>query len=169
MRFFSGNLLTHELSPGSAARFSRYWNGQTSSFLAYNMLTVAVGWQVYDLTRSALSLGLVGLAQFLPQFLLTLPAGHLADRYDRRGIIMACQAVEALVALALAAGSLAHILDERLILAGAFLIGAARAFEIPSIQAVLPSLVEPVELPHCLALAAAGRQTGVVLGPALGG
>ena len=58
------------------------------SSLAYQMLVVAVGWQVYDLTNSAMSLGLIGLMQFTPQFLLTLVVGHVADRYDRRLIVM---------------------------------------------------------------------------------
>src|SRR5262245_12148453 len=69
------------------------------------MLMVALGWQVYDLTASAWALGLVGLAQFLPALLFTLPAGHLVDRHDRRLMLMAALALQGLVALTLAWGS----------------------------------------------------------------
>ncbi len=66
------------------AAFTRFWVGDIASVLANQMLVLAVGWQIYDLTNSALSLGLVGLAHFGAQLLCTLPAGHVADRYDRR-------------------------------------------------------------------------------------
>ena len=73
--------------------------------MGYQMLAVAVGWQVYDLTRSALDLGLVGLAQFLPSVVLLLAVGHVADRHDRRSIVRLCVGVEVGAALVLAAGS----------------------------------------------------------------
>lgn len=133
------------------------------------MLSVAVGWHIYGLTKSAFILGMVGLAQFLPQFLLTLVVGHVADRYDRRLIVRVCQAVEALTAAILAVGSLSGLLGAPGILGCSVLIGAARAFEYPSLQALLPSLVTAEDLPRCLALSAAGRQTGIIIGPAAGG
>ena len=74
--------------PLSMPAFKWFLLGQTVSFIAYQMLAVAVGWQIYDLTHSALSLGLVGLVQFLPQFLLTLVVGHVADHYNRRHILL---------------------------------------------------------------------------------
>ncbi len=149
--------------------FKAYFFGQTASFLAYQMLAVAVGWQIYDLTHSPLILGLVGLVQFLPQFLLTLVVGHVADRYDRQRVVVCCLLAEGTMVAILAAGSAAHFLDRNLILACACLIGAARAFEAPTMQALLPTLVEPAMLPRCLAVSAAGRQTGIIFGPALGG
>ena len=76
--------------------------GRVSTSIAFQIQGVAVGWQVYALTGSAFYLGLVGLAQFLPMFLLTLVAGHVADRYDRRMIARSCQIVEGLAAGALA-------------------------------------------------------------------
>ena len=153
----------------SIPAFKRFVAAQTSAVLAYQMLSVAVGWQIYDLTRSALSLGLIGLALFLPQFLLTLLVGHVADRYDRRRIISTCVLIECVLAAGLAAGSFAHALSPRLILACILLFGAARAFENPTMQAFLPTLVKPEILPECLALSATGRQLGSILGPALGG
>ncbi|MCM0755186.1 MFS transporter [Desulfovibrio aminophilus] len=149
--------------------FRRFVAGQTASYLSYHMLGVIIGWQVYDLTRSPMILGFVGLMQFLPQFLLTLAAGHVADRHDRRRVTAACQITGALLSAVLSLGSLAGLMDERCILAAAFLVGAARAFEYPTMQALLPSLVNAGELPRYLALSAGSRQAGVIVGPALGG
>jgi len=149
--------------------FPRFVSSQTADFLAYHMLTVAVGWQVYDLTRSALSLGLVGLVQFLPQFLLTLVVGHVADRFERRRVVMICQGVLLFVCLLLAAGSLTHSLTEPAMLACAAVMGGARAFVHPTMSAYLPSLIQTRLLPRALALSASARQTGIIIGPALGG
>jgi MFS family permease len=133
------------------------------------MLTVAVGWKVYELTDSALSLGLVGLVQFLPQLLLTFVVGHVADRYERRRVAMICQGVLLAVSALLALGSLTGGLTEGLVLALACAMGSARAFVYPSMQAILPTLLPPAVLPRALALSATSRQCGVILGPALGG
>ncbi len=155
--------------PLAIPAFKRFLLAQTASFLAYQMLAVAVGWQIYDLTHSAFTLGLVGLAQFLPQFLLTLVVGHVADRYDRRRILVVCLLIEAAVAVVLTVGSFTQWLNRDHILVCVFLIGAARAFEAPTMQAFLPSLVKPELLPVCLTWSATGRQVGIILGPALGG
>ena len=152
----------------SIPSFRRFVAAQISAMLAYQMLSVAVGWQIYDLTRSAFNLGLIGLALFLPQFLLALVVGHVADRYDRRRIISICLLIEGAVAAVLAVGSFTHALSRDLILACVFLFGAARAFESPTMQAFLPMLVEPAILPECLALSATGRQIGSHPGPGLG-
>jgi MFS family permease len=147
----------------------RFWLGQTGAFMAYNMLVVAVGWQVYDFTHSAFSLGLVGLIQFLPQLLLTLVVGHVADRYDRRYISLVCQWVKMVMAAVLAIGSFTHGLTVETIFICAAVIGAARAFEMPAMQAMLPILVPTEMLPRAIAAAAGGRELAVILGPALGG
>src|SRR6185369_16238689 len=85
--------------------FKLFWCARVSSSIAFQMQAVAVGWQIYALTGSAWYLGLVGLAQFMPMFLLTLVVGQVADRFDRRMVARACQAVEGLAAVALAIGS----------------------------------------------------------------
>lgn len=149
--------------------FLRFACSQTADFIAYHMLSVAVGWQIYDLTHSAMTLGLVGLAQFLPQFVCTLPAGHVADSRDRRSVVMTCQSVQFLMTSVLAWGSLGGWLTEGGILGCAMIMGAARAFVHPSMQSLLPTLVEPALLPRCLAVSASCRQTGIIAGPALGG
>lgn len=133
------------------------------------MQAVAVGWQAYMLTGSAFYLGLVGLAQFLPMFLLTLAVGHIADRYDRRLIARVCQIVEAIAAAALAFGSAAGWLGRENLLAIVAVTGAARAFEGPIMQALVPGLVPVPLLPRAYALAASANQTATILGPTLGG
>src|SRR5512143_2186324 len=85
--------------------FAFFWFARGFSSIAFQVQGVAVGWQIYALTGSPFYLGLVGLAQFLPMFLLTLAVGHVADRYDRRIIARFCQTVEATAAGALAVGS----------------------------------------------------------------
>jgi MFS family permease len=149
--------------------FARYISGLCFSYFAYNMLVVAIGWHIYDLTNSALSLGLIGLAQFLPQFLLSLAAGHVADRYDRKAIVSICQFIQGLMALVLAAGSYAGWMSSELIYACAFVIGAARAFYSPATQALLPALVERDILPKAISFSSAARNAAAIAGPALGG
>jgi MFS family permease len=137
--------------------------------MGYQMLAVAVGWQVYDLTRSALDLGLVGLAQFLPSVVLLLAVGHVADRHDRRSIVRLCVGVEVGAALVLAVGSAQGWISEAVIFGVVFVIGAARAFEMPTMAALLPALVPPAELPRAVATNATATQTAIIAGPAVGG
>jgi MFS family permease len=149
--------------------FALFLLARVSATVAFQMLTVAVGWQMYALTGSALYLGLVGLAQFLPMFILTLPVGHVADRYDRRAIVRACQIVEGLAAMLLAAAGLTGALGKESLLVIVAVIGAARAFEGPSMQSLMPALL-PVELfPRAAAYSASAMQVAFIAGPALGG
>jgi MFS family permease len=133
------------------------------------MLMVALGWQVYDLTASAWALGLVGLAQFVPALLFTLPAGHLVDRHDRRVMLIAAMALQALVALTLAWGSAQGWVNASWILATSVLLGIARALQMPAVQALTPSLVPAELLPRAVAASSSAMQGAIVLGPALGG
>jgi len=137
--------------------------------LAFQMQAVAIGWQVYDLTGSALDLGLVGLAQFIPGFALSLLVGHIADRYDRRLILRICMGIEALATLALALASLFGGLTVGALFAAIFVIGAARASELPTLHALMPQLVPPQLIPRAAAASASSNQTVIILGPALGG
>jgi MFS family permease len=149
--------------------FAPFLIARIGATLAFQILTVAVGWQMYAITGSALYLGLVGLAQFLPMFVLTLPVGHVADRYDRRGIVRACQLVEGLAAGLLAALCLAGRLGKVNLLVVVALIGAARAFEGPSMQALMPALVGAQLFPRAAAWSASAFQVASIVGPALGG
>ncbi|MGN6390348.1 MAG: MFS transporter, partial [Burkholderiaceae bacterium] len=124
---------------------------------------------MYDLTHSPTDLGYVGLAQFLPSLLLTLAAGHVADRFDRRRVIAWCLAAQLAIATALATGTIGGWLTRDAILAVSVALGAARAFQQPTQQALGPLLVPAALLPRALAASSAGMQAGVIVGPALGG
>jgi len=149
--------------------FASFLFARVSTSLAFQIQGVAVGWQIYALTGSAFYLGLVGLAQFLPMFLLTLVAGHIADRYDRRMIARSCQIVEGLAAGALALCTFAGWQSKESILALIFVVGAARAFEIPTMQALVPGLVPDFLLTRAFAWSSSAFQTANIAGPALGG
>jgi MFS family permease len=149
--------------------FRRFWLARVCSSIAFQMQGVAVGWQIYALTGSAWYLGLVGLAQFLPMFLLTLAVGHVADRYDRRRISAVCQVIEAIALSVLAFGSYRGLLTKEAILAIMFLAGAARAFEGPTMLALVPRLVPQELIPRAAAWSASANQTASIMGPALGG
>jgi len=149
--------------------FAFFWFARGFTSIAFQIQGVAVGWQVYALTGSPFYLGLVGLAQFLPMFLLTLAVGHVADRYDRRIVVRLCQIVEGLAAAALAFGSLSGWQSKESILAVIFIAGAARAFEAPTLHALVPGLVPTLLIPRAVAWSASAHQTATILGPALGG
>ena len=143
--------------------------GRAMSSVAFQMMGVAVGWQMYSITGSAWYLGLVGLAQFLPMFLLTLVVGHVADRFDRRTIARVCQTIEGLATGVLALGSFSGWQSKESILVIAFVIGASRAFEYPTMHALVPRLVPSEFLSRALAWSASANQAAIILGPALGG
>ncbi len=164
--------LTLRFAPDSVFRhraFALYWGARVAAMMAYQMLAVAVGWQIYALTDSALALGFVGLAQFLPSIVLVLVVGHVADRYDRRNVVRVCQGVEAACAVALAAGSFVGWISPPVIFVTVVIVGAARAFQNPAMQALLPALVPSTELPRAVASYASATQTAIIAGPALGG
>src|SRR5512145_1958002 len=111
--------------------FYLFFQARWATIAAFQMQGVAVGWQIYALTGSAWYLGLVGLAQFLPMFALTLAVGHVADQYDRRKVVRACQLVLSIAGAVLTLGSLGGWLGKEAILAVLCITGAARAFEMP--------------------------------------
>jgi MFS family permease len=149
--------------------FTRYLASRFLASLAVQMQTVAVGWQVYEVTRRPLDLGLVGLSQFLPFVLLILPAGHLADTRDRRRILLACFALM-LVCAALLLGFASRGLTSAWPVFGVMtLFGVARAFAMPSGQALLPNLVDREHFGTAVALNSSLWQVTTIVGPALGG
>jgi MFS family permease len=149
--------------------FMRLWLARIASVAASQMLLVALGWQMYDLTGSAWDLGLVGLAQFLPALVLTLPAGQWIDRHHRGRILAGCLAVQVLAAGALAFGSAAGWMSREALLAVSVVLGALRALQMPTQQALTPLLVPATVLPRALAFSSAGLQGAIIVGPALGG
>jgi MFS family permease len=163
------NSLSEKLKSVNNKSFIFFWFARVLSTLAYQMLAVAVGWHIYALTNNVFYLGLVGLAQFLPMFLLTLVVGHVADSYNRQAVIRFCQLIEGVGVMFLALGSYAGWLSEKSILLIVFALGAARAFETPTMQALLPNIVTDEFLPQAIAWAASSTQTATIIGPALGG
>lgn len=133
------------------------------------MLMVAVGWQMYELTGQAWDLGLVGLYQFLPALLLTLVAGHVADRVHRARIVAACVLAQGLVAAVLVVATLGGWVSRDWLLWLSVVLGTARAFQMPAQQALTPVLVPPAMLPRAMAFSSAGMQAAIIGGPALGG
>ncbi len=156
-------------SPMRHRPFLLFWCARVASTGAFQMQAVAIGWQLYDLTQDPLDLGLVGLVQFVPVVALSLLVGHVADRYDRRAVIRACFAVEAVAAVVLAAGSAGQWLEREAILALVFVVGVCRAFELPSMQALVPALVPGPLLSRAVAAWTSANQTAIIAGPALGG
>ena len=151
------------------AEFRRFLLSRLAGTAASQMLLVALGWQMYDLTGSAWDLGLVGLAQFVPALLLALPAGHQVDQSDRRNVLASVLAVQVAVALALAGASAADGLGRSALLAVSVVLGALRAFQMPASQALLPLLVPAAQWPRALALSSSALQVAIIGGPALGG
>jgi len=149
--------------------FALFWWARVSATAAFQMQAVAIGWQVYELTGSAFDLGLIGLVMFVPVVVLALAVGHVADRYDRRLVVRACQLVEGLAAAALAIGSAGGWLTAASIFAIVLLIGTARAFELPALQALLPALVPPASFSRAVAGSTSANQTAIIVGPAIGG
>ena len=154
--------------------FMRMWFARLAGTTGNQMLMVAVGWQMYEITGSAWDLGLVGLFQFVPALLLTLVAGHVADRVHRGRIVGACLLAQGLVALVLMAGTeglgaAGPWVSREWLLGLSVVLGAARAFQMPAQQALTPMLVPTVMLQRATAFSSAGNQASVIGGPALGG
>jgi MFS family permease len=147
----------------------RYLAARFLGVMGNNIIAVALGWQIYDLTGSAWYLGLVGLVQFIPALLLTVPAGLLVDSVDRRVVFAISLALQFAASAVLAWGSHAGWAGPQAILAVCVLIGVARSLQLPAQQALIPALVPAAGLPHALAVNATINKLAMVSGPALGG
>ncbi len=149
--------------------FVAFWFARIFTASGFQMLTVAIGWNLYQLTGNVLDLGLIGLVEFAPRVLFMLHTGHVADRYDRRKIAALCQTAQALIALALFIGSTTDSVTREMIFILAFALGASRSFEMPATQALLPSIVPSSLFPRAVASAQSAQQTATIVAPALGG
>ncbi len=151
--------------------FVAFWCGRVALTAGYQIVSVAIGWQIYAISGSAFDLGLVGLLQFLPRLALVLPAGALADHADRRAIAAVSMTLQAGVALVLLAASVHWGLQpsRALIFAASAAIGACRAFDTPALQALLPQLVAPQQQAQAIALSSSSVQTATIVAPALAG
>ena len=156
--------------------YVRFWIGSMCNRLSVQVQAIALAWQVYAVARqtgsvaqASLAVGMLGLAQFLPMFALTLFAGHAADIYDRRKIMMAGLCLQLCTSAlfgAMAYGALNLLWP---IYAVAALFGCARAFYTPSSAALAPTLVERRLIPRAIVVNSAGNQMATIVGPAIGG
>jgi MFS family permease len=168
----------HRLTAGTAAfQFSGFRLYQIARFcivFCTEMQSVAVGWQVYEITHRPLDLGLTGLAQFLPGVVLFLVAGHVADRFDRKNLLTLCYVGFAtssalLLLVALKVGYLHSAGSVRPIFAILCLVGAVRSFSMPASRALLPQLVPEEQFQSAVAWNSSIFQFATILGPAMGG
>jgi MFS family permease len=150
-------------------RYALYLLSRISLIIATQMLSVAVGWQVYEITGKALALGFSGLALFLPGFLLALPGGHVADRLDRRRILLFCHLGVTAAAIALALLARSGVRTLLPIYAVLAVLGTIRAFSGPAGQALMPNLVGRENIERAIALGSSSWQLAMIAGPSLGG
>jgi MFS family permease len=162
--------------PLRIADFRVYWLARLASTIAQISMVVVIGWQVYDIARQTMGLraasfqlGLIGVVQFVPLFVLTLVTGWAADRIDRRYIARAVLALEVFCAAMLAWLAWTGTTTLPALFGIAALLGVARAFAMPALQALAPNLVPRDILPRAIALSSIAWQIGAIFGPALGG
>ena len=149
--------------------FRRFLGAAFLAILATQIQSVAVSWQIYAIARTPLALGYAGLFQFLPMMACTIPAGHLADRFDRKLILVFSNLCTALASggfLMLAMTRTGAVWPFYVVLA---LFGAARAFAGPASQSFVPLLVPQDQFPQAVAFASSTSQVAVIAGPAVGG
>lgn len=161
--------MSHAFSVLRYRDFTVYAAARFCTSLAWEMLGVAVGWQVYQLTHNPLYLGFVGLAQFLPFVLLVLPAGHVADRADRRLVLVGAYSVQGVCAGVLLVFTLSGATQVWPVFVAMTLFGAARAFSMPASQAMTPNLVPPEVFPKAVAFNSVLLEIASIAGPSLGG
>ena len=156
--------------------FRAFWVARLATTMAQMAMVIVIGWQVYDIARetmdirdAAFQLGLIGLVQFVPLFVLTPISGWTADRLDRRYIARAVILLELLCALILFASTMGGFISLPILFGVAALLGVARAFAGPALGAMAPNLVPRDILPNAIALSSTAWQTGAIAGPALGG
>ena len=149
--------------------FMRYWLARFFSTFSVQIVSVAVGWQIYDLTRDPFDLGLVGLIQFAPSLLLVLVTGAVADRFGRRMIMGTSALLEAVCALAILYLTITGVASPMPIFVVLFLFGIARAFFAPASAALLANVVPEKDFANAVAWNSSAWQTASIAGPAVGG
>ncbi|HUJ29818.1 MAG TPA: MFS transporter [Candidatus Acidoferrum sp.] len=168
--------MSEQRSPATGGRvvftfppFRNYEFARLLIVVSLEMQSVAVGWQVYEITRKPLALGITGLVQFVPGVILFLVSGHAADRFDRRRLLTACYAAYAVCSALLLAIGISGTQRVYTIYGVLTLLGVARSFAGPVSRAILPQLVPQEIFPSAVAWHASIFQTASILGPALGG
>jgi len=150
-------------------QFALYWWTRVLSTTGYQIIQVAIQWEIYQLTDSAFHLGVIGLIMFIPVIAGTFIIGHVADHYDRRVVIFICHISKALGAVILIVASTMGYLSVGLIYFVVFIVGPGRAFEGPTLHTIVPSIMPQEILSRAIAAGATAHQVAVIGGPALGG
>lgn len=165
-------------SPLAIPAYRRFWTARFFASFAQSAMIVVIGWQTYDVARSAygmsparaaFQLGLLGFVQFVPLLVLTPVSGWAADRFDRRKVGALANATDLVVALALGLATWSNALSLPLLFTLAALHGIARVFAGPALSAIAPNIVPPALLPRAIAFSSMAWQAASVLGPAAGG
>ena len=156
-------------SPFRYRSFALYWWSRFVAVFAAQIISVAVGWQIYDYTRDPLLLGLVGLVQFVPSLVLVLVTGSTADRHNRRLIVGMCLAVEVVCSLALLALIAFDAFNVKIVLAILTIFGTARAFISPALQSLVANLVPREDFATAIAWNSSSWQIATIVGPVAGG
>lgn len=151
------------------AAYRNYFISRVGHHFGMQIMVTALTWQVWSITRDAVYLGYIGLAVFLPILLLVIPAGHVADRYDRKKILALCTGFEALAALGLLMFSLGDQSVVWPVFACLVMIGVASAFGNPAASAMVPNMLSAEALPHGISLNSITWQVASITGPVLGG
>ena len=149
--------------------FARYWSARFLITFATQVVSVAVGWQIYDLTRDPFDLGLVGIIQFAPSLLLVLVTGSVADRFGRRLIMALAAFLEALCALAILMLTVRGLTGVGEVFAILFVFGIARAFFAPASASLVANLVPAEHFANAVAWNSSAWQTATIVGPVAGG
>src|SRR5262245_15899334 len=149
--------------------FLRFWTARFLATFSAQVVSVAVGWQIYDLTRRPFDLGLVGLIQFAPSLLLVLVTGAASDRFGRRLIMGASALLEAACALAILILTLRGLTGPSAIFAVLAVFGIARAFFAPASASLVANLVPAEDFANAVAWNSSAWQTATIVGPAAGG
>ena len=149
--------------------YARFFFARFLASFAIQIISVSVGWQMYEQTQNTLYLGLIGLFQFLPSLVLILVTGSVADRHSRRAIAAICMIISVLCALALLALTLADAFSPGPVFAILIVFGIERAFMAPAVQSLAPNLVPAKDLSNAIAWNSSSWQTAAILGPVAGG
>ena len=149
--------------------FLLFWLSRLFATFAAQVLSVAIGWQIYDLTHEPFDLGLVGLVQFAPALLLVLVTGAVSDRYNRRVIVAICQFIEAICGLAFLVLTITGAISPAWIFSVLAVFGVARAFMNPAASSLIPNLVPEKDLAGAIAISSSAWQVATIVGPVAGG
>lgn len=165
----SADHAAHRFAAFRHVGYRRYFFSRFLAYFATQIMSVAVGWQIYDLTRDPFALGLIGLFQFLPSLVLILVTGSVADRYNRRVIMGLCMLVSTCCAAALLMLTVTGMFSPWPVYAILIVFGIERAFLAPASQSLAPNLVPAEDLANAIAWNSTSWQTATIVGPVAGG